>query len=439
MPERVFNRTKIAINGLLNQIPLKLRWPLYLLLGLSLTAGIVATDQPWVVSYKGYYWFPAFSNLFFPTRTETIIDERTGNKETIQFDIAEWKEMQTDFLLQAPIPWSPGKPDKLNRDYCAPGSEQFVKEKNGTIRPARFFERHHLGTDRLGNDLLSGIIHGMATSIKIGVFAAFIAAFIGILFGAFAGYFGNDRLKITRSTLLLGIPGIAFGIFWAFQVRSYAIADAMREGFMQFTAAFIWSCLLVIATCIGFIAISKLFRKITWFSKTLIFPVDQFIQRFTEIFIAIPKLLLIFTFAALFRERSIYLVVMLIGITHWTGISRLTRAELFRIRDAGFVEAGRALGYPWYHVLFRHALPAAAGVLFIEFAFLIAGSILAESSLSYLGIGMPADSVTLGGLLRKGHAQPDAWWMVVFPGACIFLLLIWLISIAEWARKNQRI
>jgi peptide/nickel transport system permease protein len=131
--------------------------------------------------------------------------------------------------------------------------------------------------------------------------------------------------------------------------------------------------------------------------------------------------------------------VLLIGITHWPGIARLTRSELLRSRYLPFVEAARALGYPWYRVLFKHALPVIAGVLFIELAFLIAGSILAESSLSYLGVGMPSNAVTLGGLLRKGHAQPDAWWMVVFPGFCIFLLLIWLISLAEWARKNQRI
>lgn len=439
MPKNIFQTEEWAFFTMLKSLPRRLQWPLYFLTAISLSANFIATDLPWFVSYKGNYWFPAFSNIIFPARSETITDKQSGNLETIQFDIAAWKEMQTDYLITAPIPWSPNKPDKLNRDYCAPSTQQIVKDSNGKIRPAQFFEKHLLGTDQLGNDLLSGIIHGISASVKIGLFAALIAALIGIMLGAFAGYFGNDRLKISRSTLLFSIPGVAFGIFWAFQVRSFAITDAMAEGFFQFTATFVWSCLLVLLTTLLFITCGKILRTFHWFSKPLIFPIDNLIQRLTEIFIAIPKLLLIFTIAALFSEQSIYLVVMLIGITYWTGISRLTRAELFRIRDTGFVEAGRALGYPWYRVLFKHALPAVSGVLFIEFAFLIAGSILAESSLSYLGIGMPADSVTLGGLLRKGHAQPDAWWMVVFPGLCIFLLLVWLISLAEWTRKNQRI
>ncbi len=439
MPNRLFQTDTGALVKALRIIPRKLRWPMYFLIALSLTAGIVASDQPWFVSYKGYYWFPAFSSLVSPTRTEVITDDQTGNKETIQFDIAAWKEMPTDFLVPAPIPWSPNKPDKLNRDYCAPFSAQFAKDIDGKIRPATFFERHHLGTDQLGNDLLTGIIHGIAASVKIGFIAGLFAFAIGVLLGSFSGYFGNDRLKISRSTLLFGIPGLFFGLFWAFLVRNYAISDAMREGFFSFVGAFVWSCALVVLTIVCFIAVSRLLRRFNWFSKTVIFPIDQLIQRITAVFMALPKLLLIFIIAALFSERSIYLVVLLIGITHWPGIARLTRSELLRSRDLPFVEAARALGYPWFRVLFKHALPVTAGVLFIELAFLIAGSILAESSLSYLGVGMPSNAVTLGGLLRKGHAQPDAWWMVVFPGFCIFLLLIWLISLAEWARKNQRI
>jgi peptide/nickel transport system permease protein len=292
MLKKIFQTEDWAFVRMLKRLPRRLLWPLYFLLTISFTADFIATDLPWFVNYKGNFWFPAFSNILYPTRSETIADAQSGNLETIQFDIAVWKEMQTDFLIAAPIPWSPNKPDKLNRDYCGPATEQFIKDSNGKIRPARFFEKHLLGTDQLGNDLLSGIIHGISASVEIGFFAAIIAALIGIILGAFSGYFGNDRLKISRSTLLFGIPGLAFGIFWAFQVRSFAISDAMAEGFLQFTASFFWSCILVLATTFLFIACSRILRKLRWFSKPLIFPIDNFIQRFTEIFIAIPKLLL---------------------------------------------------------------------------------------------------------------------------------------------------
>jgi peptide/nickel transport system permease protein len=150
-----------------------------------------------------------------------------------------------------------------------------------------------------------------------------------------------------------------------------------------------------------------------------------------------PRLLVILTIAAVFREKSIAMVITIIGITHWTSIARFTRAEMFKVRDMEYVEAARALGYPWYRVIIRHALPGITRPAMIEIIFLISGSILIESSLSFLGIGVPDNIVTWGSILNSGRLQVDAWWMVVFPGLFIFLTILSLNIIGDSIRKDR--
>lgn len=416
------------------------RFALYflgLMLCLGLFSSIIATDQPLFASYKGNWWFPAFTSVWDKTRTETIIDEKTGVKEKLQFDILNWKTTELDFVIWAPIPWSPDKPDPLNRDYSGPLSKQYSKLPSGEIVESNWFHRHHFGTDQLGNDVLSGIIHGASISIQIGLFSAFIAGLLGIFLGALSGYFGDDRLRLTRASLVLSIPGLFVGYFWAFQVRSYALTDAMKDGFIAITLQVLWSVVLMFFVVGCFFLLGKLLSKLSWLGKSIVIPFDNVVQRITEIFISMPRLLVILTIAAVFREKSVAMVITIIGITHWTSIARFTRAEMFRVRDLEYVEAARALGYPWYRIILRHALPGVIGPAMIEIIFLISGSILIESSLSFLGIGVPDNIVTWGSILNAGRMQIDAWWMIVFPGVFIFLTILSLNIFGDSIRKSN--
>jgi peptide/nickel transport system permease protein len=410
---------------------------LTMMLGIGLFSNILATDQPLFASYKGNWWFPAFTAVWNKTRVESVVDEKTGTKEILQFDILPWKTMELDFVIWAPIPWSPDKPDPLNRDYTGPFSKQFTKKPNGEIVESPWHNRHHLGTNQLGNDVFSGLIHGASISIQIGLLSAFIAGLIGLLLGALSGYFGDDRLRLSRASLIFSIPGLFVGYFWAFQVRSYALTDALKVGFISIILQMIWSIVLMFLVVLCFFWLGKLFSRVKWLGKTLIVPFDNTIQRITEVFISMPRLLVILTIAAVFREKSIAMVITIIGITHWTSIARFTRAEMFKVRDMEYVEAARALGYPWYRVILRHALPGITRPAMIEIIFLISGSILIESSLSFLGIGVPDNIVTWGSILNSGRLQVDAWWMVVFPGLFIFLTILSLNIIGDSIRKDR--
>ena len=114
-------------------------------------------------------------------------------------------------------------------------------------------------------------------------------------------------------------------------------------------------------------------------------------------------------------------LMIIIGLTAWTGIARLTRAEFLRISTMEYIQAAKSLGISEFRIIFKHALPNALAPALVAIAFGVASAILIESSLSFLGIGVPPSTVTWGSLLNLGREQFTAWWLLVFPGLAIFI------------------
>ena len=147
----------------------------------------------------------------------------------------------------------------------------------------------------------------------------------------------------------------------------------------------------MLASIGGAIGITMLFRILSRaiqferLNKEISVPMDTFVSRGIELLNSIPRLLLIITITAVV-ERSIWIVMIIIGITGWTGIARFTRAEFLRIRSLEFVQAAESLGYSSIRTIFKHALPNALAPVFVSIAFGIASAILIESGLSFLGI-----------------------------------------------------
>ncbi|MCP4007140.1 MAG: ABC transporter permease [bacterium] len=148
--------------------------------------------------------------------------------------------------------------------------------------------------------------------------------------------------------------------------------------------------------------------------------VDIAISRFIEMMLGIPTFFILITVAAIFPP-SIFLIMVILGVTGWTGIARYIRSEFLRVRAMEFVEAARSLGSTDARVMFRHILPNAIAPVLVAMAFGVAGAIMAESSLSFLGIGVPAHVVTWGSILAEARANTFAWWLAVFPGLAIFV------------------
>jgi len=150
---------------------------------------------------------------------------------------------------------------------------------------------------------------------------------------------------------------------------------------------------------------------------------DIAISRFIEVVICFPSFFLILTIVAFIEpeKRSIFHIMLVIGATGWTGIARLVRGEFLKLADQDFVHAARALGCSNARLMFRHMLPNAMGPVLVSAAFGVAGAILTESGLSYLGFGAPPPTPTWGEMISQGKEHLDeAWWLIVYPGLSIF-------------------
>ena len=147
--------------------------------------------------------------------------------------------------------------------------------------------------------------------------------------------------------------------------------------------------------------------------------IDILISRVIEIMLGIPTFFLLVTVAAIFPP-SIYLIMTILGLTGWMGIARFVRSEFLRVRAQDFVESARSLGSSDTRVMARHILPNALAPVLVSMSFGVASAILAESGLSFLGIGVPAHLVTWGSILSEARSNTFAWWLAVFPGFAIF-------------------
>ena len=151
--------------------------------------------------------------------------------------------------------------------------------------------------------------------------------------------------------------------------------------------------------------------------------VDLIGMRLVEIFEAVPTLFLLLTFVAFFG-RSIYLLMIIIGITSWTGFARFVRAECLSLRDREFVQAAVVSGVSVPKILFRHLLPNAMGPVLVAASFGVASAILAEAVLSFLGLGL-VDDPSWGQMLNKAvQSSTFNWWMALFPGGAIFATVL---------------
>lgn len=148
--------------------------------------------------------------------------------------------------------------------------------------------------------------------------------------------------------------------------------------------------------------------------------VDMIGMRLVEIFEAIPTLFLLLTFVAFFG-RSLYMMMIIIGITSWSGYARYIRAEFLKLRRQDYVQAAIASGLPLSSILFRHMLPNGVAPLLVAASFGVASAILAEATLSFLGLGL-VDAPSWGQMLNQAvKSSTFNWWMAAFPGGAIFL------------------
>lgn len=153
--------------------------------------------------------------------------------------------------------------------------------------------------------------------------------------------------------------------------------------------------------------------------------VDMLLSRLIELVMCIPSLVLILALVAMLDEVSNFHLMAIVGVTSWTGIARLARAEFMRLKQMEFITAARAVGASTWRIMFRHVLRNALAPILVPITFGIAAAILIESGLSYLGFGASPPNPSWGTLLKSGRsAIQQMWWLIVFPGTAIFLTVL---------------
>lgn len=278
-----------------------------------------------------------------------------------------------------------------------------------TLRPEEIplLGVYFFGTDDLGRDVFARMLQGAWVSLTVGFVAVGISVLIGIFLGGIAGYYGQRRI-LMHHLLIAGLLIACLG-FSAANQPFYAIA------------AFLGGAALWLA----------IFRYRNFFSERsrtlLLFPaisIDTLIMRMVDIMLCFPSFFLILTVVALL-PASIYNIMMIIGLTSWMGTTRFVRAEFLSLRELDFVSAARVLGVGNLRIIFRHIMPNAIAPVLVSATIGIAGAILTEAGLSFLGFGVPPPHATWGNILSDGKRFIfDAPWLTFIPGTAILVVVL---------------
>lgn len=152
--------------------------------------------------------------------------------------------------------------------------------------------------------------------------------------------------------------------------------------------------------------------------------VDSIFMRFVDIMLCFPTFFLILAVIAML-EPSIWYIMIIIGLTGWMGVARLVRAEVLSIRERDYILAAKSIGASDMRIIFRHVLPNAMSPVLVSATLGVAGAILTESALSFLGIGVQPPTPSWGNILTSGKDYIEfAWWLSLFPGFAILVTVL---------------
>jgi microcin C transport system permease protein len=162
---------------------------------------------------------------------------------------------------------------------------------------------------------------------------------------------------------------------------------------------------------------------------------DLLFQRFMEIWGSMPELYLLIIFASIF-EPSILLLLVLLSLFGWMGLSDYVRADFLRNRNLDYVQASRALGLSNWQIIWRHVLPNSMTPVVTFLPFRMSAAILSLTSLDFLGLGVPPSTPSLGELLAQGKNNLDAWWIALSTFAVLTITLLLLTNIGDALRNS---
>ena len=196
-----------------------------------------------------------------------------------------------------------------------------------------------------------------------------------------------------------------------------------------------------ISITIGFLAtlISTLIAVI-YGSLSGIAPqwLDTLMMRFTEIFLSVPGLLLVLFFQAILGAANVLTLSIVIGVTGWASIAKVVRTEVRQLRNSEYVVASKCMGGGFFHILKQHLAPNFIASIMFMVVMNVRGAIGSESTLSFMGMGLPLEIISWGSMLSLAEKAllTGSWWMILIPGVFLVTLLMCLTNIGNYLRKR---
>ena len=298
----------------------------------ALLAPLLAGEAPLAARREGRLCFPALRSL---PLLGAGLDCPGGAA-------LDWPRIRGEggggILVDPPVPYAPGASD-LDSIFTPPSRD------------------HWMGTDSLGRDVASRLIHGFPVALVVGGLATLLALLTGIALGAAAGAGGK------------------------------------------------------------------------W--------IDLGLSRFIDLVACFPTLVLALALVAAAPRPGLWVLVLAIAATRWTGVARYFRGEVLRQRELAYCEAARAAGAGRPYLLARHILPNALSPILVTAAFSVSSAVLLEAGMSFLGLGVPPPAPSWGSILAEAQRQVvPAWWLVLFPSLALFATVLGCTLVAEGYRDS---
>lgn len=166
---------------------------------------------------------------------------------------------------------------------------------------------------------------------------------------------------------------------------------------------------------------------------------DMLLMRMTDILLSIPWLLAVILIQAVLGQANVLSISFALGITGWMSIAKVVRSEVRQIRNSEYVIASRCMGGSFFHVLWKHLTPNFLSSIMFMVVMNIRSAIVAESTLSFMGVGLPVEEITWGSMLSlsENGLLANAWWIILIPGLFLLVTLLCITSLGNYLRESM--
>lgn len=373
-------------------------WPAWVVLLFALTFMLLPLlfNQRNIVEYRE-------SGISFPVFTSA--SSLNGNSDKLL-----WR-------IPALMPYSPGSMDTSAQGFLPPFG--FLKHDQ---RSSALIERHWLGTDLYGRDILVMVLYAARSSLLLAVAAALLSWIVGLILGTAAAYFTCFGWRWRLAQVMVGALSMVFAIIVSLMPLPISDRVIITIGGL---------CLILVSLMFEnrFRRVSKRSLEV---SKAIVFIYDRVVEFFT----VVPRVVFVLVVLPLLTPSASAFVLILV-LSSWVDMARIVRTETKRVLIAPFVESARMSGIDSWRLLWKHVLPNSWPSTLVHLMFSIASNIMIESGIEFMGFGWAKSSPGLGDLIAVGKHHLEAWWIVLFPGLLVACMVYSLFSFAERLQKQQ--